>query len=75
MLMMFDEMILPICDQEHLIVQETVVSLSLLVHDTLCPLLSDGLSLSTHTVQFQFYMFCCNVGISNFHSTGNFDRH
>ena len=57
MLMMFDEMVLPICDREHLIVQETVVSLSLLVHDTLCPLLSDGLPLSTHSSSFSFICF------------------
>ena len=43
--MVFDEMVLPICDQGYSIVREAVVSLPLLVYVMLYSLLSNGLSL------------------------------
>ena len=46
--MVFDEMVLPVCDQVYSIVREATVSLSFLVDGILCSLLSDGLSLSLH---------------------------
>ena len=52
--MVFDEMVLPICNQGYSIVQEAVVSLSLMVYDILCPLLSEVLSLSLHLVLCRF---------------------
>ena len=48
MSMMFDERVLPVCNQGYSIAREAVVSLSLLVDGILCSLLSDGLSLSLH---------------------------
>ena len=48
MSIVFDEMVLPVCDQGYSIVREAVVSLSLLVDGILCLLLLDGLSLSLH---------------------------
>ena len=48
MSMMFDKLVLPVCDQGYSIVRETPLSLSLLVDGMLCSLLSDGLSLSLH---------------------------
>ena len=45
---------LPICDQGYLIVWEAVVSLSLLVHDIFCSLLSDGVSLSLYLAVCRF---------------------
>ena len=44
--MVFDEMVLPICDQGYLIVREAVVSSSLLVDGILCSFVSDDLFLS-----------------------------
>ena len=63
MLMVFDEMAFPICDQGYLTVRKAAVLWSLLVHGTLCSLSSDDLSLSLHLAlcPFQFYIFCCNV--------------
>ena len=43
MSMVFDEMVLPVCDQGYSIVREIVVLLSLQVNGILCLLLSDGL--------------------------------
>ena len=54
MSMVFDEMVLPVCDQGYSIVQEAAVSLSLLVDGILCSLLSDGLSLSLYLVLCRF---------------------
>ena len=52
--MVLAEMVLSIWDQGHSIVWGAVVSLSLLVHDLLCSLLSDGLSLSLHLAVRRF---------------------
>ena len=54
MSMVFDKMVLPICNQMYSIVREAAVSLSLPVDDILCYLLSDGLSLSLHLALFRF---------------------
>ena len=52
--MVFDEMVLAVCNQRYSIVREAVVSLSLLVDGTLCSLLSDGLSLSLYLALCRF---------------------
>ena len=54
MSMVFDEMVLPVCDQVYSIVREATVSLSFLVDGILCSLLSDGLSLSLHLALCRF---------------------
>ena len=43
--MVFDEMVLPVCNQGYSIAQEAAASLPLLVHGILCSRLSDGLPL------------------------------
>ena len=52
--MVFDEMVLPVCDQGYSIVREAAVLLSLLVGGILSSLLSNGLSLSFHLVLCRF---------------------
>ena len=52
--MMFDEMVLPVCNQRYSIVREAALSLSLLVDGILCSLLSDGLSFSLHLALCRF---------------------
>ena len=54
MLMVFDEMELPVCDQGYLIFREAAVSLSLQVDGVLCLLLSEVLSLSLHLALCRF---------------------
>ena len=54
MLMVFDEMVLPVCDQGYLIFREAAVSLSLQVDGILCLFLSEVLSLSLHLALCRF---------------------
>ena len=54
MSMVFDEMVLLVCNLGYLIFREAVVSLSVVVDDILCSLLSNCLSLSLHLALRRF---------------------